>query len=132
MTSLIEIFGSTLVVLKSINENGSSSSMRGEAKGSLNAAKSFKFAFVLHLVRETMGITNVLCKALQRESQDIVNALSLVATTKTLLLELQNSGWETFLEVVVAFCQRHEIIVPDLDANYKKGTERQQKGDKKQ
>ncbi|KAL5785591.1 hypothetical protein ACOSQ2_007983 [Xanthoceras sorbifolium] len=37
-------------------------------------------------------------KALQSKSQDILNAMNLVSTTKMLLLELRENGWNTFLE----------------------------------
>ncbi|KAL5802911.1 hypothetical protein ACOSQ4_031216 [Xanthoceras sorbifolium] len=40
-------------------------------------------------------------KALQSKSQDILNAINLVSTTKMLLLELRENGWNTFLESVL-------------------------------
>ncbi|KAL5833527.1 hypothetical protein ACOSQ3_017201 [Xanthoceras sorbifolium] len=40
-------------------------------------------------------------KALQSKSQDILNAMNLVSTTKMLLLELRENGWDTFLESVL-------------------------------
>ncbi|KAL5844084.1 hypothetical protein ACOSQ4_010042 [Xanthoceras sorbifolium] len=40
-------------------------------------------------------------KALQSKSQDILNAMNLVSTTKMLLLELRENGWNTFLESVL-------------------------------
>ena len=63
--SLIDRFGSIIIVLESNNNcSTSSNSMRGEARGSLKALKSFDFVFVLHLMHKIMGITDLLCRAL--------------------------------------------------------------------
>ncbi|KAL5845765.1 hypothetical protein ACOSQ3_009289 [Xanthoceras sorbifolium] len=50
------------------------------------------------------GLNSNICgeaKALQSKSQDILNAMNLVSTTKMLLLELRENGWNTFLESVL-------------------------------
>ncbi|XP_074370625.1 uncharacterized protein LOC141711835 [Apium graveolens] len=79
--SLMDKFGSIIVVLENItNCTTSSNSMRGEARGSLKALKSFDFLFVLHLMHKIMGITDLLCRALQSKSIDILNAMDSVAT----------------------------------------------------
>jgi len=46
---------------------------------------SFDFVFILHLMKELMGITDLVCRKLQQKSQDIVNAMDDVATTKRLI-----------------------------------------------
>jgi hypothetical protein len=46
---------------------------------------SFDFVFILHLMKELMEITDLLCTKLQQKSQDIVNAMDDVATTKRLI-----------------------------------------------
>ncbi|CAL8991356.1 unnamed protein product, partial [Prunus brigantina] len=48
--------------------------------------QSFDFVFSLHLMRNILGITNALSQALQRDDQDIVNAMDLV---ELLILQLQ-------------------------------------------
>jgi hypothetical protein len=53
---------------------------------------TFDFVFILHVMKEIMGITNLLCKKLQHKSQDIVNAMDDVATTKILIQELRDQG----------------------------------------
>jgi len=58
----------------------------------------------------------VLCQALQQKSQDILNAMHLVTTTKTLIQKLRDDGWETLLEEVISFCKHQDIEVPDMDA----------------
>jgi hypothetical protein len=46
---------------------------------------SFEFILILHLMKDTMGITNMLCQILQQKSMDILNAMSQVSTTQSLL-----------------------------------------------
>ncbi|GKF34781.1 zinc finger MYM-type protein 1-like protein [Tanacetum coccineum] len=54
-----------------------------------------------------MEITDKLCKFLQNKSQDIVNALTLVSTTKTLIQKLRDDGWQSLLDQVVCFCDKY-------------------------
>ncbi|XP_021802819.1 uncharacterized protein LOC110746897 [Prunus avium] len=44
--------------------------------------QSFDFVFSLHLMRNILGITNALSQALQRDEQDIVNAMDLVELSR--------------------------------------------------
>jgi hypothetical protein len=44
---------------------------------------SFDFVFIMHVMKEHMGITDLICKMLQQNSQDIVNVMDDVATKKT-------------------------------------------------
>ncbi|XP_024634615.1 zinc finger MYM-type protein 1-like [Medicago truncatula] len=62
-----------------------------------------------------MGITDVLCQALQLQAQDVVNAMFLVHNTKTLIQQLREDGWDKLLANVRYFCVRHAIEIPDLD-----------------
>ncbi|KAJ9565648.1 hypothetical protein OSB04_001614 [Centaurea solstitialis] len=66
-----------------------------------------------------MGITDKLCQTLQQKSQDIVNVLALVSTTKTLIQKLRDEGWETLLDQVVSFFNNNSILVPDMNGTYK-------------
>jgi hypothetical protein len=63
----------------------SSNSIREEVGGCLIVMKSFEFIFILYLMHKIIGITNLLCRALQQKSLDILNAMDLVSTTKALL-----------------------------------------------
>ena len=65
-----------------------------------------------------MEITDLLCQALQRQSQDICNALRLVASTKTLLQKMKDERWDDFLSLVKSFCQVRNIEIPDLSSSY--------------
>ena len=67
-------------------------------------------------MKNVLGITDVLCQALQQKSQDILNAIHLVVTKKTLIQKLRDDGWETLLEEVTSFCKHQDIEVPDMDA----------------
>ncbi|XP_063938086.1 uncharacterized protein LOC135147947 [Daucus carota subsp. sativus] len=117
--SLIDKYSSILTVLESIITcSTSSNSMRGEARGSLNALKSFKFIFVLYLMHKIMGITNLLCRALQTKSIDILNVVDLVATTKELLQSLRADGFDVLLEYVISVCEKFKIDVPDMNSRY--------------
>ncbi|KAK2434215.1 hypothetical protein QL285_019386 [Trifolium repens] len=62
-----------------------------------------------------MGITNVLCQALQQQSQDVVSAMILVRGTKTLIQELREDGRDKLYTNVTSFWVRHDIEIFDLD-----------------
>ncbi|XP_065634869.1 uncharacterized protein LOC136069813 [Quercus suber] len=78
---------------------------------------------------EIMRITNVLSQALQQCSQDLLNAMHLVSTTKSLIQKLRDDGWEPLLASVIAFCEQHEIDIPDMNARYAKGRGRYRRQD---
>ena len=69
-------------------------------------------------MKETLGITNVLCHALQQKSQYIVNAMQLVRTTKALIQNFREDGWGDLLKQVKVFCQQHHIDFPNFNAFY--------------
>ena len=66
VTSLIEMFGTASLVLENIIDNAIDSEVRLKVDGAYNAMISFDFVFALHLLYEVMGITDILCQALQR------------------------------------------------------------------
>ncbi|KAG8498156.1 hypothetical protein CXB51_007009 [Gossypium anomalum] len=76
-----------------------------------------------------MGITDTLCQALQRHSQDILNVMSLVSTTKDLIQNLRENGWDELLNNVIAFCETWELDVPDTNARYIASRSRSKKED---
>ena len=67
-----------------------------------------------------MGITNILCQALQQHSQDLLNAMHVVSTKKSLIQKLRDDGWESLLTSVTSFYGQHEIDIPDLNVRYTK------------
>jgi len=69
-------------------------------------------------MKELMGITDLLCKKLQHKSQDIVNAMHDVATTKKLIQNLRDHGWNGFISDVTSFCNKQGIIISNLNGFY--------------
>jgi hypothetical protein len=119
LLSLKKMFGATISVLHSIaNDRSVSKYSRGDASGALRIIVTFDFVFILLLMENIMKITDVLCQTLQKKNIDILNAVDSVSTTKVLLGELRNNGWEPLLEEVKLFCGKHEIDIPDLSKKY--------------
>ncbi|XP_025682376.1 uncharacterized protein [Arachis hypogaea] len=127
--SLINMYGATLTVLQKIIVDGSTYSQRGDADSAYNTMTSFEFVLILHLMKDMMGITDILCQALQKQSQDIVNAVQLVHSTKTFIQSMRDDRWEELLKNVKSFCEQHDILIPDLTASYvaRQGRSRHQK-----
>jgi hypothetical protein len=59
--------------------------------------------------------TNTLLLALQRKDQDIVNAMKCVKSTRIVLNELREDGWESLLVEVHDFCEKHDIEELDME-----------------
>ena len=72
------MFDATCSVLENVIEDGNSSSQMSEVDRAYDIMTFFEFVFILHLMRELLGITDDLSQALQRKSQDILNAMHLV------------------------------------------------------
>ncbi|CAN1286332.1 Zinc finger MYM-type protein 1 [Linum perenne] len=119
--SMIKMFAATCEVLQEVSEHNSSRQLRAEAEGALEEITTFKFAFCLHMMRKIMMETMCLSQAFQRKSIDILEALGMVSTSKTLLQKLRDDGWEMLLEVVNSFCLKHGIDKPDLSQPGRRG-----------
>ncbi|XP_071741374.1 uncharacterized protein [Rutidosis leptorrhynchoides] len=112
--SLLAETGELKTVLRDIAINGSTSSQKGDASFALTHLLSFDFVFVMRLMKKILKKTDNLCQALQRKSQDIVNTLSLVSTTKSLIQNLRDEGWQSLFDKVVSFCETNNIQVPEM------------------
>ncbi|KAK3226113.1 hypothetical protein Dsin_005975 [Dipteronia sinensis] len=123
VSRLIDMFCSTCTILEKLMDNGLNSNIRGEAKGAYKEIKTFEFVFILLLLYKVLGVSDMLCQALQMKSQDILNALNLVSSTKLLLQELQD-GWNDFFRSVTSFCRKHDIHMPNMSDHYMEGTRR--------
>jgi hypothetical protein len=69
--SLLRLYKSIYLVLKDITNtkgSGTKSSVRGKAAGAVTLMMKFDFIFILHVMKEIMGITDMLCKMLQHKS----------------------------------------------------------------
>ncbi|XP_021801279.1 zinc finger protein 862-like [Prunus avium] len=118
ITSLVNMFSAICIVLINIIDNGTTYSQRGDADAAYEAMTSYEFVFILHLMKELMEITNDLCQALQCQSQDIINAMNLVSSTKALIQELRDDGWDSLLTKVNSFCEARNIDIVDMNARY--------------
>ncbi|KAL6273682.1 hypothetical protein ACE6H2_024374 [Prunus campanulata] len=118
------MYDAVCTVLENTKKDGSKGSFHGEATSTYNAIRQFEFVFILHLLQEIMGLTDILCRELQHKYQDIMNVMNLVDTTKSVLQKLRLTGWKTFIGKVDLFCKKHDIDMPHMNAQYKVGTRR--------
>ncbi|XP_070038444.1 uncharacterized protein [Nicotiana tomentosiformis] len=70
------------------------------------------------LQRPVLMMTNDLSSSLQRMDQDIVNSMGLLTHTKQRLQTTRNSEFESLMVDVSSFCDKHEILIPKMDARY--------------
>ncbi|KAI8533309.1 hypothetical protein RHMOL_Rhmol11G0287300 [Rhododendron molle] len=117
ISSFIKLFSLTCVVLLKVQAEGNSS-QRGEAKSAYEEITTFDFVFMLHLMKEIMLITDSLCQALQCKTQDILNAMNLVSSTKELLQKLRDDGWDALNSNVILFCEARNIDISDMNGRY--------------
>ncbi|ESR51301.1 hypothetical protein CICLE_v10033953mg [Citrus x clementina] len=96
------MFSATCEVLINFVEDRVTYASRADADAAYEAITSFEFVFVLHFMKNIMAVTNLLSQALQCQSQDILNAMRLVSSTKN----------------VISFCKAHNIDIPDMNARY--------------
>nr|XP_023884511.1 zinc finger MYM-type protein 1-like [Quercus suber] len=127
--SLIKMFDVTYKVINTIFKEGANYKQHGDAERAYQVLTSFEFILILHLMKEIMGITNIICQALQQHSQDLLNAMHLVSTTKSLIQKLRDDGWEPLLVSAISFCEQHEIDIPDMNARYSKARGRYRRQD---
>ncbi|XP_025647324.1 uncharacterized protein [Arachis hypogaea] len=112
---LISLFPSVVNVLEYVEEDGNNSEQRAEACHLLNVIQSFEFIFNLYLMKNILGVTNELSQALQRNDQDIVNAMALVKVSKQRLQTIRDDGWSLLVDEVSLFCEKYNITVPKMD-----------------
>ncbi|KAM5585528.1 zinc finger MYM-type protein 1-like [Rosa sericea] len=117
LLSIISMFSSTIKVIEMIIEDGTYPDQRGEGNLLLAQMQSFDFIFCLFLMRQVLGVTNDLSQALQKNDQDIVNAMDLVKACKQQLQTMREDEceWDNFLDKVYSFCGKHGIRIPNMD-----------------
>ncbi|KAK4733482.1 hypothetical protein R3W88_007743 [Solanum pinnatisectum] len=76
-----------------------------KAMGHLEACQTFEIAFMLHLMRDVIAITNDLNKCLQKKEHDIANAMLLVEVAKRRLQ-------------VSTFCIKYDVLIPNFEEPY--------------
>ncbi|PIA52970.1 hypothetical protein AQUCO_01000674v1, partial [Aquilegia coerulea] len=113
--NFILMHSSVIDVLEIVIENALTSEQRGETCARLDQKQCFEFIFNLHLMKDILGITGELSRILQREYQEIVNAMTLVKVTKQRLNAMRNDGWDSFFVDVSSFCVKNDIIILNID-----------------
>ncbi|XP_042400880.1 zinc finger MYM-type protein 1-like [Zingiber officinale] len=114
---LIKMFSASCMVLFKVMDDGLPS-QRADATSVYDEMTSFDFVFILHLMNEIMGITDILCQALQSKSRDIINAMELILSTKNLLQHMRDNKWNDLLAKVKSFCELLNIDILDFNASY--------------
>jgi hypothetical protein len=82
---LMDMFNPVSTVLQNLAADSLAGANHADGDTAFNYLITFKFVFILCMMREILEITEQLDQALQRKSQDIVNAIRLVQTTKLFL-----------------------------------------------
>jgi hypothetical protein len=90
VSNLIKLFSPACEVIVKLIDMGTTSSHRTEADSAYQVMISFEFVFILHLMKETMQITDHLCQALQSKSQDILSTMHLVSSTKSCIQQYRD------------------------------------------
>ncbi|CAN6706477.1 unnamed protein product [Malus baccata var. baccata] len=118
LISLISMYSSVVNVLEMIVDDNTNDSV-SEANRLLRDILSFEFVFLLFLMKSILGIANDLSQALQKNDQEIVNAMALVNTCKEQLLYIRNDeGFDLFVDKVSSFCVQHHINIINMDEAY--------------
>jgi hypothetical protein len=86
------------------NTRGSRTSPSARAKATcvVQSMILIELVFIMHVMKELMGITDLICKKLQQKSQDIVNAIDDVVTTKKLIQDFRDHGWTRVIGDVIS------------------------------
>nr|XP_016454667.1 PREDICTED: zinc finger MYM-type protein 1-like [Nicotiana tabacum] len=116
--NFISMFGSIIDVLDTIVVDARTLEERAKAKGYLSSCQTFEVAFMLHLMRDVLGITNELNTSLQKKEQNIENAILLVEVAKRRLQKLREEEWDSLIDKVSAFCVKYNILIPNFDDFY--------------
>ncbi|EOA31908.1 hypothetical protein CARUB_v10015137mg [Capsella rubella] len=124
---LIELFSSIIEVLEYIENEGLDDLKRRQAHGLLDYFHSFDFVFYLQMMVHLLGFTDNLSMALQRRDQDILNAMSLVKSTKRQLQLFRDDGWNSLMTKVSLFCEKHETEKVEMEADFVDSKRRRKK-----
>ncbi|XP_074323429.1 uncharacterized protein LOC141660349 [Apium graveolens] len=86
------MYPSVVNLLEYVENYGTLSNQRSDANDLLDVIQYFEFGFLLHLMKNVLGITNELSQALQRKDQDLLNAMDLVKAAKIRFQNLRENG----------------------------------------
>ncbi|ESQ28653.1 hypothetical protein EUTSA_v10019469mg [Eutrema salsugineum] len=94
------------------------STKRQQAYSLLKYFHTFDFVFYLQMMLVVLGLTNNLLKALQKGDQEILNAVSLVESTKRQLQKLRDDGWDGFVAKVYSFSDKNETELTNVEDEF--------------
>ncbi|XP_076949345.1 uncharacterized protein LOC143621964 [Bidens hawaiensis] len=97
---LVDIFPSIMRVVEHVKEECTNPSTQNQAINMLGFLSSFEFVFYLHLTLHILGLSEILSRAHQRKDQDIVEAVSLVESTKRKRQCFRKSGFNPLLKKI--------------------------------
>ena len=112
-SNFIQMFSPIVNVLDALVVAGDDDIARSQA--SLDGIQTFDFAFMIYLMKLVLGIFNGPSLSLQRRDHDVVNAMSLLGTTKRRFQKTRDEGWESLMNEVKSFCVQHDIDIPRMD-----------------
>ncbi|KAL5577490.1 hypothetical protein UlMin_019189 [Ulmus minor] len=118
LVSFITMFSSIVDVLEEITNDRLNSEQKHEASIMLRLVKTYDFVFSLHLMKTILGITNELSQVLQKDVQDIVNAMDLLKVCKQQLQMMRDTRWNSLVDVVSDFCVEQNIDVLNMENMY--------------
>ncbi|XP_052294768.1 uncharacterized protein LOC127901453 isoform X6 [Citrus sinensis] len=96
------------------------------ASGPEDHPRRFQSSCLIKMFKATCEVLQSIVKrgsnysqpALQQKSQDILNAMHHLSTTRALVQKLREDGWDSFLETTKSFCEKYEIDVSDMSGLY--------------
>nr|XP_016508513.1 PREDICTED: uncharacterized protein LOC107826082 [Nicotiana tabacum] len=91
---------------------------RAKAAGYLRSCQTFEVAFMLHFMKDILGITYDLNISLHKKEQDIAKSMILVEVAKQRLQDLRVDRWYPLKNKVSTFCIMHDILIPNFDEPY--------------
>ncbi|KAI3697822.1 hypothetical protein L6452_30919 [Arctium lappa] len=115
---LVDLFPSVIEVLQYVEEVCENPCSQRQANGLQIYFQSFDSVFYLHLMLHILGVTESLSQALQKKDQDILNAVSLVKSTKRQLQQFRLDGFCRLLEKISSFCEKHDIETVNMEEIY--------------
>jgi hypothetical protein len=118
VSNLIKIFSPACEVIIKLIDMRTISSHRAKADLVHQVMTLFEFIFILHLMKETMQITDHLCQALQSKSEDILSAMHLVSSTKAYIQQFRDDKWDVLLANVKLFYNKRNLGVLDMNTHY--------------
>jgi hypothetical protein len=118
LKSLVDMFPTIVKVLQFVEKDDRDWKNRDQESNLLVYFQSFDFVFFLHLLLDTLTITNTLSLALQHKDQDIVNAMKCLKSTRLHLSNLRRDGWSKLLDEVNEFCEVHDIARLEMEDAY--------------